>query len=214
MKFDYPGAQATAERLIAKFGELYPVIRFNKQYDAVNGQMTVTQYGLWNVNMVTLPATSSKTTGFDNRFKEDLKTGELRYFIVSANGLGVELTGGDQLLFDGKVWDIAGSTPLNPTGKHEILYNVGCKTSPRSTFTDMLTAIATAGTVGLVPDGSGEQWDAASTVAEQTSDFFYIAWNSIAPGKHKAQRIDLQTFTIVEIYGNGNMPLDIKTLFD
>lgn len=153
-KFDYIRAQNTALGLIDKFGQKLKIVRVdNSEYDPISGAVSNPTLYQTDSTVVTLPAGSGNSS-FDNRFKEELKAGKIRFFYVAAKGLSFAPKQGDHLLFENGVWDIAGTTPLNPAGT-PVLYTLGCRVGNISSFegiiSDMLDETPTAG--GLTFEG-------------------------------------------------------------
>ena len=127
--FDYIAAQKTALRLIAKFGHATSLARVTgESYDPVTGAASGGSNTVTDATVVSLPASGETVQAFDNRFKEDLKRGKIRFFYIAAKDLGFEPQPGDVLLFEGSTWDLAGSTPLNPAGT-PLYYTVGVRAS-------------------------------------------------------------------------------------
>ncbi len=126
--FNYIGAQNTALGLIQKFGQSITIYRTSSDYDPVTGEVTNSIYSSTPADVVTLPASKGTITGFDNKFVEDLIRGKGRFFYVAATGLTFDPEPGDILAFEGKTWDIAGTTPLNPAGT-PVYFTIGCKSS-------------------------------------------------------------------------------------
>lgn len=124
-KFNYKSSQDTALRLINQFGVTLPLLRFAKSFNPVTGADTITSITLVNSTCVNLPATNGTIQAFDNKTVEELKKGKNRFFYMAAKGLPIQPDSDDYLIYEGKFWRIAGTTPLNPAGI-PILYNVGC----------------------------------------------------------------------------------------
>ena len=122
--FDYKKAQKTALNLIKKFGREVTLARVTSTNDPVTGVVTVTDTQTTLATVVSLPASGNTVQAFDNKFKELLKQGKIRFFYAAAKGLAFEPDAGDYFEFDGKVWELAGSTPLNPAGL-PVLYTLG-----------------------------------------------------------------------------------------
>lgn len=143
-KFDYIKAQTTALRLIDKFGQRTPIVRILSDYDPVSGAPSNGNYYLTNTTVVSLPASGQSAEKFDNRFREDLKQGKIRFFYLAAKGAGFEPKPGDKIFFEGDSWEIGGSTPLNPGGKR-VLSTIGCRLGDKNHLGDELKAIAEMG---------------------------------------------------------------------
>lgn len=134
MAFNYSAARGTASRLIQQFGAS---VNFNRisggTFDPVAGQTTGESTSTESVNAVSLPVSSSRSL-FDARTFEDLVSTESRFFYAEAASGGYEPQPGDLIEFDSKIWEVAGVTPLNPTGAMAVYYAVGAKLSGRSTI--------------------------------------------------------------------------------
>lgn len=129
--FDYIDAQKTALELINEFGQLTKMIRLSSDYDPVTGSNDNVTSQITDAVVVSLPASGGTVQAFDNKFKEDLKKGKIRFFYVAAKGLTFQPEGGDLILFEDALWDIGGGTPLNPGGT-PVLFTVGCRSSGKS----------------------------------------------------------------------------------
>jgi len=136
MSFDYEASRKTASQLIANFGVKTQIHRVASTYDQVTGEDSVDSVAATDINLVSLPASKGTIQAFDNRQLEGLTLDQLRFFMVEALASGFEPTGSDLIQFDGKIWEIVGATPLNPSGAKNLLFNVGAKRSA-------LTAIPT-----------------------------------------------------------------------
>ena len=142
-KFDYVKAQKLAFDLIDKFGQQTPIVRVFSDYDEVEGTRTITGYYLTIGTVVSLPATNGRIQAFDNRKREDLKQGKLRFFYVAAKDLAFEPVANDFFFFEGCVWDMQGATPLDPAGTR-IMFSAGCKQGDKNHLGDLLAALASA----------------------------------------------------------------------
>jgi len=114
--FNYRNAQKTADRLIKQFGFKLPVLKPVYEFDPVSGLNTVVSIQVSTNNSVSLPASSGTVQAFDNKFKEDLKKGKIRFLYISSKELSFEIEAGDLVIFENRLWHIAGATPLNPAG--------------------------------------------------------------------------------------------------
>tara|TARA_R110000803_G_scaffold19510_9_gene51002 strand:+ start:88 stop:570 length:483 start_codon:yes stop_codon:yes gene_type:complete len=140
-KFDYQNAAKTALRLIDQFGQSIQIVRVSGDYDPVTGTATNETLQVTTAVVVSLPASGGTVQAFDNKFKEDLKKGKIRFFYIAAKGLGFEPEAGDLLLFEGGVWDIGGGTPLNPAGV-PVLFAVGCRSSGKYDWATLQAGVA------------------------------------------------------------------------
>ncbi len=147
--FDYNATQDTAKRLIDRFGTRNPIVRVNSSYDAVTGQNVITDYYLTTASVVTLPSAKG-VTAFDDRFREDVKRGKIRFFYVAAKDLSFKPQAGDKIFFEGDSWEIGGATPLNPAGVH-IMSTIGCRLGDKNHLGETLKAIAEATEGAEVP---------------------------------------------------------------
>jgi len=130
-KFDYIKAQNTAIGLVDKFGFDMLISRTASTYDPVTGTETVILLTEQTATVVNLPASSGTVQAFDNRYKEDFKRGKIRFFYVAAKGLAFTPEPGDTFILDDKVFDVAGTTPLNPAGT-PVLYTMAGRVSGRT----------------------------------------------------------------------------------
>jgi len=138
-KFDYTKAQETALRLVDKFGVFQELafVRVSSNYDPVVGKRSNISMVTTGATLVTVPATSGTTQGFDNRLMEQLRRGKVRFFYVAHVGLLFEPRETDYLIFEGQVWQVMGSTPTNPAGL-PVLHSVGVQQTPISELADVL----------------------------------------------------------------------------
>ena len=130
-KFNYIAAQKTALRLINKFGFVTTIGRVSGTYNAVEGTTSGSATQTTPATVVSLPFSQGSSRGFDNDFIEDLKKSKGRFFYVAAKDLIFQAEAGDVLLFENTVWDVSGTTPLNPAGT-PLIFTLGCKLSTKS----------------------------------------------------------------------------------
>jgi len=122
MAFNYANAQATALRLLQNFGQVVTMSRVSAgTYDpgtgTTSGAVTTTQ----QIQVASVPGSVGQSGLFSDMRKEALVKGRLRFFIGSAkkpdgSALDFEPAPGDRVTFQGKEWEIFGSTPLAPGG--------------------------------------------------------------------------------------------------
>lgn len=136
--FNYAKSQATAQRLLARFGRSITLKR------TIPGS-TEPPYAPWNpgpatqatysVTAAVLPASKSTIEAFDNRLDGGTLIDEkLRYVVMSpqmtrtsdAGPASIEPKSLDVVTFDGSDWTVLGCTPLNPAGI-PVLYPMGVK---------------------------------------------------------------------------------------
>lgn len=125
-KFDYKKAEKTAAELIVKFGQTTQLYRYDTAYDPVTGSASGETALSTDINIVSLPASKGTVQAFDNKIKEASIAGKLRFFYIAAKDILFTPQPGDYILFEGSLWDVMGSTPLNPAGT-ALVFNVGCK---------------------------------------------------------------------------------------
>jgi len=136
MAFDYSAAQQTALDLITEFGQVVPMVRrAGGAFDPATGAISTETETTQNVTLVSLPASGQSVTAFDDRLREDLIKGRLRFFIVSAiladgSAITFEPKAGDLVSFESKEWEIAGATPLNPAGV-AVVFNIAAREGGR-----------------------------------------------------------------------------------
>ncbi|MDB9741454.1 hypothetical protein OAB00_01225 [Akkermansiaceae bacterium] len=115
----------------------------SNDYNAITGESSIDSYYLSNATVVTLPITGGNTLNGDNKFKEDLSKGKIRFFYVAAKNLNFKPEAGDKIFFEGDCYDIAGATPLEPAGVH--LYStVGCRIGDKNHLGTTLAALVDA----------------------------------------------------------------------
>ncbi|WP_019170671.1 hypothetical protein [Pseudaminobacter salicylatoxidans] len=124
--FNYAKSQATAERLLKKFGRAVTLKRLvpggGSPWDP--GEPTWQEYP---ATAAVLPASKDTIEAFDNRLEGGTLIDEqLRYVLMSAVGLPVEPKSLDVVNFDNNDWVVLGCTPLNPAGT-PVLYPMGVK---------------------------------------------------------------------------------------
>ena len=132
-KFNYRNAQSTAQRLINNFGLDVTFSRVSSSYDAVTGVDIVDSVQSTTATAVSLPASSVTSLAFDDKFKEELTKGKLRFFLIAAKGLTLTPQAGDLLEFEGKVWEFDGVNSLNPAGT-PVMYGIGAKVGNHPTI--------------------------------------------------------------------------------
>ena len=125
-KFNYTAAETTAARLIDKFGQTVNILRYGATYDPITGQTSSEVSEVGAATLVSLPASSGTVSGFDNEMKEAFIQGKLRFFYVAAKDLSFLPLSGDYINFESALWEIMGSTPLNPAGT-ALLFRVGAQ---------------------------------------------------------------------------------------
>lgn len=137
--FDYINAQNLALRLISQFGQSTKIVRVDRSdYDPVTGETNSSKVFVTDATVVSLPSGSlNSVSNFDNKYKEDLKAGKIRFFYLAHKGLTFSPQQGDYLIFEGRVWDLAGATPLNPAGV-PVLYTIGCRVGNLSSFSGIV----------------------------------------------------------------------------
>jgi len=141
MSFNYSQALNTAERLINFFNPVKAVILRSElnNYDPVEGTSdSETVYATY-ASAVSLPASNSKTSNFDNR-QNDLKNESFRYFIVSAKDLEFEPKQNDLFVWQNGIYNVSGVTPLNTTGANPVYYKIGGQLANRQGY-DIITII-------------------------------------------------------------------------
>ena len=137
MAFDYLASQQTALELITEFGQSAPMFRLTEGvFDPATGAVSTQTETTQNVILVSLPASGQSVTAFDDRLREDLIKGRLRFFTMSAiladgTAITFEPKAGDLLTFESKTWEVAGATPFNPAGT-PVLFNIAAKEGGRA----------------------------------------------------------------------------------
>jgi len=129
--YDYAKAQALAKRLISKYGDTTTVSRVVSTYDPVEADKVVSSVQTDPVVAVTLPANANTIAAFENNLIEDYKKGKIRFFYTTADELTFPIESGDLLIWEGKVLEVAGASPLSPAGT-PVYYTVGARVSTLS----------------------------------------------------------------------------------
>jgi hypothetical protein len=130
-KFDYIGAQKDALELINDFGTSTQIARVSSAYDPIEGSESAEVVTKTDAEVVALPGGSS-ITSFDEKYQAELVKGKARFFYIAALGLTFPPETGDIILWNGLVYDIVGSNPLNPSETVPVMYNAGCVLSSKS----------------------------------------------------------------------------------
>lgn len=125
----YTQDQTDAYNDILEAGILATISRVISSYDETEGQQTITSIQTDPVAVVNLPASVSLSQQFENKIIEEYKKGKVRFFYAAAKGVTFEPETGDLLFFKSKVWELAGSTSLDPDGTTPILYIFAVKAS-------------------------------------------------------------------------------------
>jgi hypothetical protein len=98
--------------------------RYTEIIDEVTGEVTSSLAATATVNGIVLPASQGTTQAFDNRLGQaNLADKTLRFVKLSPIG-GFEPLPHDELVFDGRPWEVLGCTPVNPAGT-PVIYGVG-----------------------------------------------------------------------------------------
>lgn len=127
-QFDYEKARSRASTMIFKFGTESNFSRVNSTFDIVSGQRTITSVDTKAVKLVSLPVNEGKKM-FDKKLLEDNTISEHTFFLTESRADGYEPDAGDLLDFGGKIWEVFGVSPLNPSGQTNVIFYVGVKVS-------------------------------------------------------------------------------------
>lgn len=168
MGFDYTSMQATAERLLANYGERIE-FRLNTEvaYDPVSGIEEI-EYTKSYQTGVSLPSVESGLKFFDEAFLAGLVLGRTKVFIVSGLGEGFEPKVGDQIFYEEKLWDIGtedintGVMPLSPIEGSNIIFTIGCRLSGR----DPTVGTAIGGEIAQEEPATGFDYNGIQARAE------------------------------------------------
>ena len=125
----YTQDQIDAYNDILEAGVIATISRVSSTYDEVEETEIITDVQTDDAAVVSFPASSGTVQAFDNRVIEDYKKGKIRFYYVAGLNITFEPEPGDLLFFNSKVWEIAGTTPLDPDGTTPILYTMGVKVS-------------------------------------------------------------------------------------
>jgi hypothetical protein len=126
---DYTALASTAARLIREAGFKLTLARpvagtYNPVVGAGTGSTTLT--GVFDA--ATLPASKGTVEAFDDRLKQEVIKGNVRFFILAAATAPFVPEPGDQIpSYQGKAWSILGCTPLEPNGTTALIYKIGCQ---------------------------------------------------------------------------------------
>ena len=118
---DYSKNQATAKRMLAKYGQTMQVVTYTRDHDPVEGVNTLTVTGTATVSGVDLPASESLRQLFQSVYNEELVIKNVQYLIISADTVEFEIKTGDIIFINGEYFDIRGATVLKPANT-AILY--------------------------------------------------------------------------------------------
>jgi len=134
--FNYAKSQATAQRLLAKFGRPITIRREVNEADPTKPWEPGETYTIsYMATAAVLPASQGTIEAFDNRLEGGTLIDErLRYVLMSPvmtrtseqGPDSIEPQSLDVLTFDGHDWVVLGCTPLNPAGT-PVLYPMGVK---------------------------------------------------------------------------------------
>jgi hypothetical protein len=135
MAFEYSTMQATAERLLSNYGEQIEFrTDIQETYDPVSGVEQLEYIKSYRTG-VCLPSVESGMKFFDEAFMAGLVLGKTKVFIVSGIGQDFDPKIGDQIFYDGKLWDVGtedintGVMPFRPVASSNIIFTVGCRLS-------------------------------------------------------------------------------------
>lgn len=131
MSFNYAPIKATADNLLANFGQTGELIDLISLYDAVAGKSTIDFADRSDCKFVEVLAKKSIQSRFQDNFVKDLIKGKVKVYIMS-NVVDFAPTEGMVIkTSDGKYFDVKGVSPLQPSGD-PIIYYVGLSTSGRN----------------------------------------------------------------------------------
>lgn len=130
-QFNYAKSQATALRLIQKFGRQITIKRSvpgstAPPYSPYNpGPETTATY---TATAACLPASKGTIEAFDNRLEGGTLIDENLRYVLMAPQIEITPKSGDVLEFDGSSWTVLGNTPLSPAGTI-VLHQMGVRRS-------------------------------------------------------------------------------------
>ncbi len=128
----YTPHQNRAYKSIFRAGLLATVSRVTADYDAVEGTRTITAVQTDTVAVVNLPASESLSQSFEDYVIEEYKKGKIRFFLLGGKNATFELESGDLLYFKDAVWELVGSTGLDPDGTTPIMFTIAVRASTLS----------------------------------------------------------------------------------
>lgn len=129
MSFDYTRMKATANRLVKKFGKSGKsdvlVKEINESFDPVSGTKT-SQESTHSFIGVFMPASNDTIRDLDIRLKDTgLVYKQYKVLIVDGSQLPtVAFETNDKIRVDGKDWNIAGVTIMNPNAGEPIYWTI------------------------------------------------------------------------------------------
>lgn len=129
MSLFYQQMRATADDLLKEYGRTIVVRRLqsNQMTDPVAGTVTRAPALEGNFTAAILPASAGTLEAFDVRFMSEVQAGtDVRFCVMSAEGVLFQPAPGDEATFDGKKWLVMGCTPLNVDGT-AVIFSVGFK---------------------------------------------------------------------------------------
>ena len=122
--FDYDKSAATALRLIRNFGTTLTLTRNTVTPNGPAGTVsTVTTTG--SLDAVVLTASKGTVEAFDDRLREDMIQGKIRFVIAAASTATIVPQANDIVAIGSDNWRILGMTPLSPAGT-PVIYKFGC----------------------------------------------------------------------------------------
>lgn len=128
MTIDYAGLSETAQSLITNAGILVEIKReSNGSVDDITQAHTPGLKRSFSAYAAILPTGQGKVKGFDNKSLA-MTSKYQRFVILSAiaeKGKVFEPEEMDQAVFEGYEWNVAGCTPVAPSGI-AIVYRLGC----------------------------------------------------------------------------------------
>lgn len=123
MSFNYARTQATARRLIEKFGQSATFTRISEgEYDAESGE-SVEVEATFTANVAVLPVNDRGGERADNFKRDGLVDDKRRRLLVEVNSTGDEPSPTDTVAVEGENWRIKGIEPLAPGGVN-VLYDL------------------------------------------------------------------------------------------
>ncbi len=121
--FNYNKTAETARRLIVKFGQQVTLTRKTNTVTGSDGSVTQTTT-TEPLDLVTVPASKGTVEAFDDRLKQDLVKGKIRFAIVAAKTASFRPLADDLIPLDGSTFRVLGMTPLSPAGV-DVIYKIG-----------------------------------------------------------------------------------------
>jgi hypothetical protein len=123
----YEGMRAEVDQLLAELGRPVKFQRFTYINDLVEGTSVPSLQAEQELNTATLPATVDILKNFEVKYMDGVEDKAMhRFALVSAEGAVFAPEPKDSAVFDGKTWEVIGSTAIDVDGT-AVVYGVGLR---------------------------------------------------------------------------------------